>query len=151
MRLIKPLLTLSFLFIILICLAQENTNKPIDGSLTIFSIGYGVDLPIANLKDRFGENLKFTIGGEHISAGNWIYNVDFFFLFGTKIKEDVLASFRTREGFILGDDGLYADVFLRQRGLFLGAGMGRLFQLKEDSRSGIKLLLNAGILQHNIR
>jgi hypothetical protein len=140
--------------IILLCHhlnAQDDADKAFDGSVSSLIIGYGGDLPAGDLKDRFGNNLKFSLGGEHLTAGNWIYNADFIFFFGNNIKEDVLSSFRTNEGYILGDDGLYADVFLRQRGLYLGGGIGRHFQFNDKSRSGVKLTINGGVLQHNIR
>lgn len=130
---------------------QNEGDKPFDGSLTAFIIGYGGDLVAGDLKERFGNNLKFTAGGEHITRANWVYNLDFVFMFGDRIKEDVLAPLRTTEGYILGDDGGYADIFLRQRGLYLGLGAGKLFQFSDKNRSGIKTLLHVGVLQHNIR
>ncbi|MBK9256503.1 MAG: hypothetical protein IPM42_13530 [Saprospiraceae bacterium] len=131
--------------------AQNSDEKPIEGAISLFSIGYGGDIPFGDIKSRFGNTLKFTLSGEHITSSGWIYNTDFFFMFGDKVKEDPISSFRTTEGFILGDDGLYADLFLRMRGVYLGVGFGKLFQLRENSRSGIKAILNAGVLQHNIR
>lgn len=145
------ILSLLVIFSSLNLIAQEEGDKAFDGSVTSLIIGYGGDLVAGDLKERFGSNLKFSFGVEHLTANNWVYNADFFFLFGDRIKEDVLSSFRTTEGYILGDDGLYADIFLRQRGLYLGGGLGRLFQINEKSRSGIKVVLNAGVLQHNIR
>lgn len=62
-----------------------------------------------------------------------------------------MAPLRTANGTVLGDDNQIADIFLRQRGMFLGIGAGKLFPFNKNERSGMKLLLNAGVLQHNIR
>jgi hypothetical protein len=130
---------------------QEVYDKPIDGGILGFGIGLGANISAGDLKDRYGNNLNFSVGSEYINKNNWTVNGEFLFLFSDNIKEDVLAPYRTSNGTILGDDNQIADIFLRQRGLFLGIGLGKLFPFKKDERSGLKLSLNAGVLQHNIR
>jgi hypothetical protein len=95
--------------------------------------------------------MNFTLSGDFISRNNWVVNGGLIYLFGDQVKEDVLAPFRTSTGVVLGDDNQIADIFLRQRGFYMGIGGGRLFQLRETSRSGILVNLQGGILQHNIR
>lgn len=145
-----------FLYIILFVLpfsliAQDEPQKPNNGHILGFAIGMGVNIPMADLRQRYGTNLNFSLGGDYVNKNNWILNGEFLYLFSENIKEDVLAPFRTNTGVILGDDQQIADVFLRQRGLFLGLGIGKLFPFQSSSRSGIKVLLSGGILQHNIK
>ncbi|MBK8855404.1 MAG: hypothetical protein IPN10_15225 [Saprospiraceae bacterium] len=135
----------SFLF------AQEASEKVNDGDILSAGIAYGINFPGGDLKDRYGENLHFSVFGKHITKANFLYGIDFTFMFGNDVKEDVLKNFRTPEGFYLGSGGLGTDVFLRQRGLTLTAMTGKIFPLKAGNRSGIKAAIGAGILQHNIR
>ena len=130
---------------------QEIYDKPIDGNILAFGIGMGANLPVGDIKDRYGNNLNFSLGSEYITKNNWIVNGEFLFLFSENVKEDVLAPYRTSTYTILGDDNQVADVFLRQRGLFLGIGLGKLFPFRKDDRSGLKCSIQAGVLQHNIR
>jgi hypothetical protein len=134
-----------------ILVAQVSPSKPIDGTILNFGIGLGLNLPAGDLKDRYGQNMNFTLAGDFISRKNWVLNGGLIYFFGDQVKEDVLAPYRTTTGVILGDDNQIADIFLRQRGFYMGIGGGRLFQLKETSRSGIWVTLQGGVLQHNIR
>jgi len=125
--------------------------KAVDGSILNFGLGIGLNVPFGDLSDRYGNNMNFSIGGEYITKNNWLLNGEFMYLFSENIKEDVLAPFRTREGFILGDDNQYASLIMKQRGFYVGIGVGKLIPLSKASRSGIKLSLNGGILQHQIK
>ena len=135
----------------ILCSAQEEVTKPIDGTVWDLGFGFGGQLPFGQLKERYGSGLNFSLGGDYITNKNWIVNGEFLYLFGDNVKEDVLAPLRTSSGVILGDDEQIADIFLRKRGLFLGLGGGKLIPFSNTSRSGIKLLLNAGVMQHQIK
>lgn len=97
-----------------------------------------------------------SIGGgvEYITLPEgWIVNADVQFLFGQRVKEDVLAPLRTPDGAILGDNGTYASVQLRERGLFVGVNGGRLFKFFDNGNrvGGLRLTIGGGFLQHKIR
>ncbi len=131
---------------------QSDENlKSIDGSVLDFGLGLGVNLPLADMKERFGSNLSFSIGSNYIFPSNWLLNGEFIYFYSDNVKEDVMASFRTNTGRLLGDDDQLADVFMRQRGFYLGLGIGKLFPFKKEARSGIKMLLSGGVLQHQIK
>ncbi|MBK6932322.1 MAG: hypothetical protein IPH12_16270 [Saprospirales bacterium] len=72
------------------------------------------------------------------------------YIFGGKVKDDPLAILRTPEGDIIGNNQLVADIALRERGYYFGGMIGKLFTFSEK-RSGIRLSLGAGWLQHRIR
>jgi len=131
--------------------SQEDESSFMKIGMTNFSFGYGLEFPFADLSDRFGKNLKFTLGAERITSSNWIYGLEFSYMFGDTVKEDVLSNLRLDNGNILGADNAYAEVFTRQRGLFIGANIGKLIPLKENSRSGLRVTGAAGILLHYVR
>ena len=135
---------------LLISQVTEEGTKVVDGSILNFGLGLGLNVPLGDMADRFGNNMNFALSGEYITKNNWILNSEFIYLFSENIKEDVLAPFRTREGFILGDDNQYASLIMKERGFFMGVGIGKLIPIKKDARSGIKVALNGGILQHQI-
>lgn len=147
----RPYILLLLIATALITNAQNVTVTPNNGNILAFGIGLGVNTPLGELKDRYGINMNFSLGGEYITKSNWILNSEFLYLFGDNIREDVLYPYRTSTGVILGDDQQIADIFMRQRGLFLGVGLGKLFPINNGSRSGIKVLVNGGVLQHNIK
>jgi hypothetical protein len=142
---------LLLLFPCSIAFSQELNTKVNDGDILYSGIAYGINLPGGDLKDRYGSNLQFALFSQHITKSNFFYGFDFTFLFGDKVKEDVLANFRTPEGYFLGSSGVGTDVFLRQRGLTLTGMFGKIIPVDKNSRSGIKLGIGAGVLQHNLR
>lgn len=141
-------LTIASIFILQ---AQDVESKPSDGRIIDFGVGMGLNLPLGELNKRYGSNLNFSIGGDYITSKNWVINGEFIFLFSDNVKEDVLAPLRTASGTLLGDDEQAADIIFKERGLYLGLGVGKLIPFSNDSRSGIKLVLNGGILQHQIK
>lgn len=131
---------------------SDGSDSPwLKVGMTNFSVGYGWEFPLGDLADRFDDNLKFTVGLERITASDWIYGVEFAFMFGDTVKEDVLAPLRLSNNEVLGADNAYADVFMRERGMFLGANFGKLIRLGRNSRSGIRITGAAGLLAHYIR
>lgn len=131
--------------------AQEEPLKPVGGAVIDPGFGLGANVPAGDLSARYGSNLNFSVSPSLITDKNWILQGDFIYLFGNQVKEDVLAPLRNTSGYIPGDDSQLADVILRQRGLYIGAGAGKLFPLRSQNRSGIKALVSGGILQHGIR
>jgi len=132
-------------------LSQEDSLAKKFQPMITLGLGMGASIPLADLKERYGTNLNVSIQGEYINKNNWVYGAEALYFFGNNVKEDVLKPFRTSTGVILGDDNQVADIFLRQRGIFIGAGIGKLIPIRHSSRSGWKVQLSGGVLQHNIR
>jgi hypothetical protein len=149
----RPLLLVIFLLSIISIesKAQEDQNKSVNGYILDFGIGLGANIPLADLKDRYGSNLNFSLGGDLINKNNWLINGEYIYMFSDNVKEDVLAPYRTPTRFLLGDDEQLAEIIMRERCFYLGIGIGRIIPLQKETRSGIKLLVNAGILQHQIK
>lgn len=152
--------TFILLFLIFLCspicsIAQSSPNNAYNAIL--FNVSYGFHLPNADLSDRFGSN--FSIGGsiEYLTEkGNWMLGIKGNNLFGQNVKEDVLASIRSSDGFLIGNSGAgagrFALVVLRERGFYVGGLIGKLFSLsKKNKRAGIRATIGAGLLQHKVR
>ncbi|MBK9566049.1 MAG: hypothetical protein WAT22_15825 [Saprospiraceae bacterium] len=131
--------------------AQDTTQYRVKPTVIELGFGMGGNIPAGDLKNRFGPNLNLSTHLHYISPKDFVMGGGLMFIFGDNVKEDVLAPFRTTTGVILGDDNQIADVFLRQRGLYLSADVGKLFPVSKKSRSGIMVMASGGILQHNIR
>ena len=128
---------------------DSDTNS---GGVLLAGLTYGGHIPGGDLADRFGKAFDLGLGIDYISKNNWIFGLEGLLLFGQEVKEDVLASLRTPDGGIIGNTRSYANVELRERGLYFGAVVGRLISLSStNKRSGIRLTLGGGLLQHKIR
>lgn len=147
---------LHFLIILFIfCFhSAESQDAGINkGQGLLVKISYAFQSPAGDLLDRFGNGYNIGMGLDYItSESNWIIGIDGGVLFGNQVKLDVLADLRTPEGYIIANDRVPADIQLRQRGLYVGGLIGKIIPLSEtNKRSGIKLTLGMGLLQHKIR
>lgn len=132
--------------------AQVSSTEPKGVVLSKFT--YGAQLPVGVLQERFGPN--FIAGGGldwQWGPKNWVIGVDAQYIFGNRVKEDPLVGLRTQEGYIIGNDREVADIPLRERGLYAGVTVGRVFPIsqQQSSRAGWRFNLGLGFLQHKIR
>ncbi len=152
---LKLYITAGFLFATALLSAQmrehpeeeEARNK---GNAILAHLEFGVHTPAGDLADRFGMGGGLGLGGEWITANNFILGVEGHFYFGNKVKDDPLAILRTPEGDIIGKDLSLASISLNQRGWYAGGLVGKLFPLK-NTRSGLRVTLGVGMTQHWIR
>mgnify|MGYP006883382063 CR=1 FL=1 len=134
-----------------VAFAQMTDESFNDIKITNIGIGYGIEFPFGNMADKFGSNLKFTLGADRITKSNYVYGVDFSLMFGSNTKQDPISNLRLSNNEILGADNEYADVFIRERGMYLGAHFGKIFKLSESTRSGIRTTIGLGVFQHKYR
>ncbi|MEM8526824.1 MAG: hypothetical protein AAGG68_19445 [Bacteroidota bacterium] len=149
----QQLIAIFFFILFVPLIAQtQSTPKLNEGNGILLNFSYGYQFPFADLGERFGNNGVGYVGVEYWTKNSFIIGVESSFLFGSVVKEDVIAGLRTQEGFIIGNDRDVADVQLRQRGFYTGGLIGKLFPLRENNnRSGIRTTLGLGLLQHKIR
>lgn len=144
-----------FLFILLACplvlFGQDRQANKGTGLLPHFN--YGVNWTGGDLADRFGQHFNFGAGIDLITPkSNLLFGLHAQFIFGQKVRQDVLAPIRTSDGLIFGNDKSIADIQLRQRGFYVGGSIGKIFSLSEtNDRSGIKVQFGLGLWQHKIR
>lgn len=144
----------SMLFFSTIAFSQEiEEEKPKANAATLFSVEYSVQLPRADLADRFGINSSMGSSLLFKTRTNFLYGVSGHFIFGNVIKEDsLLGNIATRDGQIIGVDGLYAPIEFFERGFVLMGRLGKLFPLQQKNlNSGLLVTVGAGFLQHKIR
>ena len=120
---------------------------------SMFCVSGAYQVAAGDLGDRFGNN--FAVGAAFLrkTRTNWIWGAEGQFLFGGQVREDsILRNISTSQGYILTDNGTYADIILHERGYSVMAQVGRLFPVfGPNPNSGLTLLLGAGFLQHKIR
>lgn len=142
-----------FLLLVGMATSAQDFGARNKGNAALIHLSFSGHAPGADLASRFGGTAAFGSGLDFITDNsNWIAGLDFNFFFGNRVKEDVLASLRTPEGAIIGNTRSYADVQLRLRGFYAGGHLGRVISLGgPNPRSGIRLTLGAGLLQHKVR
>lgn len=128
--------------------AQQDT---VQGKLNLWTInlGYGIEWPGADLAQRFGQSLSFHSGMEWVRKSRYSFGADFSYFFGDKIREDVFAPYRNENGLVMGINGVAADLFIRERGAYLGLQASSIV-LPTGKHSGIELGLGAGVLYHKL-
>lgn len=127
---------------------QERSNE---GGALLLNMTYGLHTPGGDLAKRFGANSSTGGGIEYLTKGNFIIGTYFYFLFGTRVKTDVLAPLKDENGNLYSDAFGISAVQLRERGWKTGVHFGKLFSLGANKRSGIRATVGAGFLQHKIR
>ncbi|MBK5284863.1 MAG: hypothetical protein JJE25_05640 [Bacteroidia bacterium] len=147
---------IKFLFLILIFpsfLFAQKSSSDSAVSVTILAPSFAYQLPGGNMADRFGYN--FNVGGSLVRKlkSNWLVGLEGHFLFGDQVREKhILDGISTQQGFVIGTNGGYADIFLYERGFHFLAKTGKIFNaFSPNPNSGIVATLGVGLLQHKIR
>jgi hypothetical protein len=127
-----------------------------DTTLTIPMIYgfYGYQMPGGDLADRFGGNSEFGPGFMVKNASNWIFGLEYNFLFGNNVKQtrEIFKYLLNSDGNIINGDGVPAGIGTFERGhLFLGK-FGKLFPIASPNpNSGFFFTLGCGYMYHKIR
>jgi hypothetical protein len=115
---------------------------------------YGYQWPGADMADRFGSNSTIGPGFMVKTASNFLFGVEYNYLFGSNIKDgfDFLKGIMTSEGNVINGDGTPAVIALFERGHIIGAKFGKLIPVsKADRNSGIFFTAGLGFITHKIR
>lgn len=134
--------------------AQNNEDKTRDNlSAVLLNFQFGLQVPGGDLSHTFGNN-RFVTGGIEYQFANSPFGLNFSmdYLFGDEVKNDVLDGLRTSQGYVIGTDGLPADLFLRQRGFqgHLSLTWHNDF-LQGPNTFGLLVSVGGGYLNHWIR
>jgi len=139
-------------FLLSFCIVNGQDDYRQENFIAV-GFSYGVDIPFGELTDRFGSNFRAAVSVDFFDAKKkLLWGLDGGILFGDNVREDVIAPLRLGNGRIIGNNGQLADVFLRERGTFIGLYASKvLLAAKENPHAGLALGLGVGLLQHNIR
>ena len=124
------------------------------GSARVLEFKYGFQVPAADMADRFGSSSVIGINFNSVSfKSNFFLGAGGMYLFGGKVKEDVIAGLRSFDGAIIGIDGKPGDVNLKERGYYIGLHAGKIFKMSnaENNLTGFRVQAGGGFLQHKIR
>lgn len=137
------------------CFASSAQVSVKDSSIStpLLAFSYGIHLPEGDLVKRFGPNSDIGFAYMHKTKKNWLYLAQVSYLFGKEVKETgLLDSIKDNNGFVIDQNGGYADVRLYERGWNVYAGGGKLFPVwGPNPNSGIFAIGGIGMLQHKIR
>lgn len=154
---------LRFLFILLFSFCFAMVHSQVETETTrFFSPRYSLQLPQADMADRFGVNSSLGLTYGVKDSKDLFYGVNVNFLFGNNVKEPGLIrnlvnlNGVTAEGDslfdIIGLENRPATVLIQQRGFNISADFGKFFKFKNsENQSGILATFGAGFMQHNIR
>lgn len=147
------LLFISFLFGFGAASAQKQKNDSLMNIPMIYA-GGGYDFSAADMNKRFGNNFEIGGGLLYKTKKNWLFGLDISFITGSTIKENPLDSILTQDGALIGEDGLYADIRISERGIKLPVfKAGKIISApigNASINSGFMFMVGAGFLQHKI-
>ena len=146
----------SLLFFILLGCASFLQGQSSSGLFEYKSVdvqvNYGLQIPVGVLAERYGFN--FTLGGKvdyRWPQSKFLVGIDGIYIFGSRVKEDVVAPIYNKDKVIYGAGGLPALIFLRERGFNLGGHFGKIWRLPSKKNwHGIRTTLGIGVLSHKI-
>lgn len=131
--------------------AQVNVKDSTLG-VTILSVSYTFQIPGGNMKDRFGANSNV---GAHVfrkTRKNWVYGLEYQFIFGNDVKENTIENLMTEDDFVIGEDGLAGDINIYERGFYASVNAGKIIPITNyNNNSGFLFRAGIGLLQHKIR
>ncbi|MBN4072236.1 hypothetical protein JYT14_00750 [Flavobacteriales bacterium AH-315-E23] len=125
----------------------------------LISPATAINFPGGDMVNRFGIN--GTVGGSFTfkTRKNWVFGIQYDFLFGKNVKEQHLFdNLETSAGFIIDDAGEPAEIDMFERGhtIFLKAGMvfphllEKKWTIGPNENCGILITGGMGFLQHKI-
>ena len=153
----KTFFVLIFCAILLVLNAAEaQAQAPVKDSALfapIVGISYSYQIAGGDLAKRFGNNSNVGINFLIKTKSNWLIGADWNYIFGNKIKEKgILDSIKTESGYIIDNNGQYAQTRMFERGYYSSLKFGKLFPyLSPNKNSGFIFLASVGVLQHKIR
>jgi len=146
---------MKYLLAICISLSLYSSAQGQTINETAFDIGldFGVDIPLADLRDRFGAmfggdfSLNYYLGNSGSQFG-----IKLGFLTSDAVREDVLASYRNEAGQLLSNTGVVTVVNSRMASSYIGLDFNQnLFSFFKKEHAKVFLGVGAGIWQHKIR
>lgn len=121
--------------------------------ILLFDITLKQQYPGGDMAKRFGRDASIGLDVSYKTPGNWVFGMGGHFMFGNTVHEKgILDSLKGPTGEIIDENGQFAVVGLDQRGMYLGASVGKIISFGGvNKNSGLIVSLGGGYLQHRIR
>ncbi len=139
--------------IVLFGVQQLSAQSVKDSTFRILMVGvhFSGQLPQKDLAKRYGPNLSAGANFIWKTKHNILFGVEGSYFFGKNVREDVISSLKTEEGFVIDNEGYPADLRLTERGWNIYANVGKMFsKLGNNPNSGVFFTVGAGYMQHKV-
>ncbi len=159
MRLFKMYLSRKIFLLTVSLLFLSRTFGQVDISDTtihipMFYASFAYQIPGGDLAERFGANANIGGGFQWKTNTNWVFGVEFNYIFGStiKIEDELMSNLRTESGHYIDHAGNFGIVNNYERGYFISMKVGKVIPvLNPNPNSGILLMGGIGYVQHKIR
>ena len=123
-------------------------------NLPLIYSGAGFNLTGGDIAKRVGHNFEVGGGALYKTKTNWLFGLDLNYLYSENVKDLPIQHILTDDGFLIGDDGLYVNLRISQRGIKLPVfKAGKVFSApfaRASVNSGIYVMGGAGFIQHKV-
>jgi len=149
------------IILILLCTAVtwgQRSNTRNEGPVMMINFSYAFQIPAGDLVDRFGNNFNLGGGLDFMTRKNFIIGFQGNYLFGNEVKTNLVQDLDRQLS--TGELAVYSNAFIgepadfqfKERGFYFGGHIGKLFTIGQtNKRSGIRVTVGGGYLQHKIR
>lgn len=149
------------LFAIFFTFSLLSANSPVfaqadvtDSCIAInfVQVHYGLQLPGADMADRFGFNSNAGTSFYMKLRNNWFFGADFCYIFGNNVKDSLFEAIETEDHYIIDGNGTWAELFIYERGYYTTLQFGKIWNfLDPNPNSGFTTSFGVGFMQHKIR
>lgn len=115
------------------------------------NFSYGLDMPLGDLKDRFGFNYSPTMELDYEFGNNLLVGIHGSYMLGSHVKEDVIKPIRDESGWLVSQQKSFARITLKQRMYNVGIHVGKFINIsKSEFQHGFIVNFGVGLLTHYI-
>lgn len=120
-------------------------------SRVVFNFSYGLDMPLGDLKERYGFNYSPTFELDYEFENDWFIGVNGSFMLGSIVKEDVIKPLREESGWLVSQQKTFARITLKQRMNNIGIHVGKFINVSnKKNQHGPLFNIGLGLLTHYI-
>lgn len=129
-----------------------NAQNQVKSNGIYLGAGYGIQLPVGELSDRFGSNNMLAGQIDLINSDLWVFSTSFNYMFGSNINEAIAGGLVDDQGRLINTALDIAEIDVKERGFAAFARVGRIMDLWSESNiSGLKWSVGVGFLQHKVK
>jgi hypothetical protein len=120
-------------------------------SFPLVGVQYAFDIPAGDLAKSYGVNSTIGISYWRKTAKNWLFGLEYNYIFTDIVKINPLDSIMTSDGYILNGQGQFQSLAVYERGHFVMLKAGKIFKTRgENVNSGFVAKAGAGFWLHEI-